>query len=116
MILPFMDQAPLYNSLDIQSGIRLPSAPDAKLQRTIPHYRCPSDPTEETNSMRSNYGTSNYSGVHGNVALPRWAPGPLAQFWPGGVDTPRTANGLFFCGAATCGSAALPPTATKTTR
>ena len=95
-ILPYVGQASLYNKLFTTRNQMMPPAANATLQHVIPAYRCPSDSTEKINSMRSNYGTSNYSGNHGNVSLPRWAPGPLSRFWPGGVDTPRTTNGIFF--------------------
>ena len=58
-ILPFLDQLALYNTLNFKDPL---PAPDATFQQAVATYRCPSDPTEKTNSMRSNYGTSNYSG------------------------------------------------------
>ncbi len=45
------------------------------LQTPVEVYRCPSDPTSEINPMRGDYGTSNYSGNHGNLSLPRWTTG-----------------------------------------
>ncbi len=96
-ILPFVDQAPLYSQIDFSSP--LPAA-DAKVggkkifQTVIKMYRCPADSTSATNPMRGDYGTSNYSGNHGNVPLPRWAAGRRTAFWPGQADTPRDGNGI----------------------
>lgn len=108
-LLPYVDEAhaPLYESIFFgvrqQPDWNLPTA-DAwtdedlgiVLQTPIENYRCPSDPTSPTNRMRGNYGTSNYSGNHGNLSLPRWTTGRQAALWPGQLDTPRKANGIMF--------------------
>ena len=98
-ILPFVDQAPLYQQFDFRSP--LPAA-DIKVrgekifQTVIKEYRCPADSTSATNPMRGDYGTSNYSGNHGNVLLPRWTTGRRTAFWPGQVNTPRDAKGIMY--------------------
>ena len=65
MILPYIDQAPLYNKLD--TGSVKPSATASTLVQTVlSAYRCPSDTGKATNSNRNNWGTSNYAGVWGS--------------------------------------------------
>jgi prepilin-type processing-associated H-X9-DG protein len=91
-LLPYLEQVVLYNRLNFNQP--MPSQPTDDLKTTIPTYRCPSDPTEATNSMRSNFGTSNYSGNFGSIPAPRWAPGPLAQYWPGAVASLPEPNGI----------------------
>ena len=100
-ILPFVDQGPLYNQVDFENP--LPAADGLTdrrgnnvLQTRLEVYRCPSDPTSAANPMRGNYGTSNYSGNHGDLSLPRWTTGRRTAFWPGQVDTPIKANGIMF--------------------
>jgi prepilin-type processing-associated H-X9-DG protein len=111
-ILPFTENMPLYNKMMVTEeaankdvpGKRvrntdfppMPSQGTPTLQTVVAVYRCPSDPTEPANSLRSNFGTSNYSGNFGSVAEPRWAPAPLAQFWPGAVESPEQPNGIFW--------------------
>ena len=103
-ILPFMDQAPLYEVvMDVINGSQMPPADaligrrkEKLLQTHIENYRCPSDTTSATNPMRGDYGTSNYSGNHGSLSLPRWTTGRGTAFWPGPMDTPRKANGIMW--------------------
>ncbi|MCA9087066.1 MAG: DUF1559 domain-containing protein [Planctomycetaceae bacterium] len=66
MILPYIDQAPLYNTLNPSNPPAV--APTAAVQTVIPAYRCPSDTGPQLNANRGNWGTSNYSGVYGSVA------------------------------------------------
>ncbi len=103
-ILPWLDQGPLYEQVMPEvNGSTLPAA-DALmgskkkrwLQTELPVYRCPSDTTSPTNRIRGNYGTSNYSGNHGSLSLPRWTTGRRTAFWPGQIDTPRKANGIMY--------------------
>jgi len=91
-ILGYVDHLSLYRGLKL--NISMPTEPTADLKTAIPVYRCPADPTEVTNPMRSNFGTSNYSGNYGSIPPPRWAPGPLAQFWPGAVASLPQPNGI----------------------
>jgi prepilin-type processing-associated H-X9-DG protein len=91
-ILSFVDYLALYRRVNFNAS--MPPEPTTDLKTAIAAYRCPSDPTEVTNRMRSNFGTSNYSGNYGSIAAPRWAPGPLAQFWPGAVVSLHEPNGI----------------------
>ncbi len=98
-ILPMMDYAPLYKRFDFESPMPKADANvnGAKIfQTVIKEYRCPADSTSATNPMRGDYGTSNYSGNHGNVPLPRWAAGRRTAHWPGQADTPKDANGVMY--------------------
>tara|TARA_R110002095_G_scaffold188226_5_gene165577 strand:- start:18758 stop:19738 length:981 start_codon:yes stop_codon:yes gene_type:complete len=63
-ILPFLDQAPLYNTLN-PDGCRMPNAGDSygsttPLNDPYPSYRCPSDTGKAINAMHQSYSTSNY--------------------------------------------------------
>jgi prepilin-type N-terminal cleavage/methylation domain-containing protein/prepilin-type processing-associated H-X9-DG protein len=90
-VLPYMDQAPLYNQLDF----RAQNPPTNELFQTkIPHYRCPSDTTPDVNPLRGNFGTANYSANYGPVSPPRWLPGRLSAGWPGQADTLLKTDGL----------------------
>jgi prepilin-type processing-associated H-X9-DG protein len=91
-ILPFIELVSLYQRIDFNAS--MPPEPTADLKTPIGVYRCPADPTEVTNPMRSNFGTSNYYGNYGSIATPRWAPAPLAQFWPGAVASLPEPNGI----------------------
>lgn len=92
-VLPFMDQAPLYRRLNFQTQR---AEPLELFQMTIPVFRCPEDPTSQTNSMRGNFGTLNYSANFGPVAPPRWIDSGLDEFWPGSNPTPEKADGMAF--------------------
>ena len=80
-LLPFVDHAPLYNQLKFNAA---PDAADADLQTRIVHFRCPDDTSEDVNPVRDGFGTSNYSGNYGSVAL------------PGSVDAATKSNGIVF--------------------
>ncbi|HTI52006.1 MAG TPA: DUF1559 domain-containing protein, partial [Planctomycetaceae bacterium] len=86
-ILPFVDQAPLYNQIDFKlpSPIEVDGKPVALFQTPIAVYRCPMDPAPATNPLRGDYGTSNYSGNYGNVPAPRLRTLGMSDFWPGAV-------------------------------
>jgi len=63
-ILPYIDQAPLYNTLN-PDGCRMPDAGDnfngsTPMNAAYPAYRCPSDTGEQTNAFFAGYSTSNY--------------------------------------------------------
>src|SRR6266481_864247 len=75
-ILPYVDQAPLYNQIDFQlaSPIEVDGKPVALFQTPLAVYRCPADPTAATNPLRGGYATSNYSGNYGHVPPPRLRP------------------------------------------
>lgn len=72
-ILPYIDQAPLYNQINFSVTIDtqvLPSGQQLALQ-VIPGYICPSDPGPNVYTQSQNYGSSprvksNYAGNIGN--------------------------------------------------
>ena len=70
MILPYLDQAPLFNILQ-PDGCRMPDAGatyagTTPLQNPLPAYRCPSDTGDQINQMHQSYTTSNYT-VNENI-------------------------------------------------
>lgn len=74
MILPQLEQAPLYDILDFSQAMDVaPNRPE--LKRFLPVFNCPSDPkpdefdVEDRNGMRVAMGTSNYMGVFGSIEL-----------------------------------------------
>lgn len=80
-LLPYMDQAPLYNQIDFEDVAKN----DPKVFQTeVELYRCPSDPMVSLNPLRGKMATSSYSGNAGNERL------------PGSVDTPDKLNGLMW--------------------
>lgn len=65
MLLPFMDQANLYEALNIGST-QLAVAPTTESQTIIPIFRCPSDTGSSLNTDRGNHATSNYKVNYGS--------------------------------------------------
>lgn len=81
MLAPYLDEAELYN----KANFRAP--PDVKtliFQKRIGRFRCPDDTSEDLNSVRGRFATSNYSGNYGDVAL------------PGSVDASTKASGILY--------------------
>lgn len=78
MILPFIEQAPLYDLVQTQTlsfgrhwelANGAPPANAIAAARTgISSYNCPSDTLGLINTKRANYGTNNYLGNSGNAA------------------------------------------------
>ncbi len=71
MILPFVDQAPLYNSIKTATvNFTLNwQAPAATQARTVvPAFICPSDPMGGVNTDKSSFGKSNYLASYGTAA------------------------------------------------
>ncbi|WP_417390007.1 DUF1559 domain-containing protein [Gimesia sp.] len=77
-ILPFVDQAPLYNTINPNGGLLLPVADatfgttPAALQTAIPVYRCPSSIVPVVNNLRTDsankgYGALSYPAVSGHI-------------------------------------------------
>lgn len=77
-ILPFVDQAPLYNTININGGLTLPLANSTfgtsnvtALQTAIPVYRCPSSIVPVINNQRTDgtngYGSLSYPAVSGHI-------------------------------------------------
>ncbi|MCA9007560.1 MAG: DUF1559 domain-containing protein [Planctomycetaceae bacterium] len=69
MLLPFMDQAPLYNKINMNAAWRDSSNSNAVLQPTLvktplPTFACPSDPADGVNPNIGNFGKSNYVGTY----------------------------------------------------
>ncbi len=105
-LLPYIEQAPLYNAIDYRTPEWTTSPPKLRgrgqtaaqeIPRIeLPIYLCPQDSTGGTNPFRDGYGTSNYSGNFGTELLPRWYESGSEQFWPGGVPTPTKGNGIMF--------------------
>ncbi len=80
MILPYIDQAPLYNSIMAQRQTQaLPWAYTLR-NTVVPPLMCPSDPSSGKSNTRGFHG--NYLGVHGGHALTS--------------TTDRAAKGMFF--------------------
>jgi prepilin-type N-terminal cleavage/methylation domain-containing protein/prepilin-type processing-associated H-X9-DG protein len=95
-ILPFFDQAPLFNRVDFQqTPAEANGQPRALYQIKIADYRCPADPAPDLNSLRGEYATSNYSGNYGPFAMPRLTALGVADVWPGAVDAPMQSAGIF---------------------
>lgn len=94
-LLPYMDQAPLYNQINFNGP---PHDKDGKplplFQTLLAGYRCPTDPAPDLNPLRGEYATSNYSGNFGDVPA-RLSPLGLGDFWPGGVVAPMRSRGIF---------------------
>lgn len=67
MLLPYLDQAPLYNQLDFKV---IDENPLDLLQTKVTTLRCPSDPMVDHNPLRGKLGTSSYSGNSGDERLP----------------------------------------------
>jgi prepilin-type processing-associated H-X9-DG protein len=80
-LLPFLEQAPLYNRINFNAP---PAVTNAIFQTPIAYYRCPEDTSEDTNPVRDEFGTSNYAGNYGDRPL------------PGSVNAATKANGVFF--------------------
>jgi len=69
MLLPFMDQAPLYNKINMNGPWREPISPYtvaqlSLIQTPIATLACPSDPADGLNPNIGNFGKSNYVGVY----------------------------------------------------
>jgi prepilin-type N-terminal cleavage/methylation domain-containing protein/prepilin-type processing-associated H-X9-DG protein len=90
-LLPYIDQAPLYNQLGISTGSSLPQdlanpARLALMQTGLPAFRCASDIAPQINSghtlldaanVARQVTTSNYVAVHGGAT---WTTPPLGCF------------------------------------
>ena len=87
MLLPFLDQSPLYNALNV-GRINLVVTPTDESKTTLPLFRCPSDSGSKLNSDRGGHATSNYKGVYGSRGIgntintsPHNAAGGNGSFW-----------------------------------
>lgn len=95
-LLPFIDQAPLFDSMDYDTQRVDTAAARAKVEQSLAVYRCPSDTTPKTNPLRGGFGTSNYSGSFGDTPLPRWLQGGASAGWLGEPHTPKMGTGTFW--------------------
>lgn len=89
MLLPYVDQAPLYNQVDFNEDLNSDSnsSEKAALRNVVKTYRCPVDVIAKTNPLRDNWPTSNYSANGGHRAFPRWTSLPGKSYWPGLVTS-----------------------------
>ncbi|VAX38274.1 hypothetical protein-transmembrane region and signal peptide prediction [hydrothermal vent metagenome] len=70
MILPYLDQAPLYKFISNEGGFDVNwtgvaniIAPNQGANTVLPVFICPSDPMDGNNTQKSKYGKSNYVGA-----------------------------------------------------
>lgn len=95
-ILPYVDQAPLYNLINFHQPPQEANATPKKIFQTVLRvYRCPNDPTPELNPLRGNYAVSNYVGNYGHLAPSRLRPLGMSDSWPGAVVAPMKSSGIF---------------------
>ncbi|WP_417388927.1 DUF1559 domain-containing protein [Gimesia sp.] len=87
MLLPFIDQANMYNALNVKST-QLVVTPSTESKTTIPLFRCPSDTGSQLNSDRGGHATSNYKANYGSRGTgtsintsPHNAAGGNGSFW-----------------------------------
>ena len=84
LILPYIDQAPMYNGINFSEWIECrtlsPSTIDPIRKRVLPAYFCPSDPTAPVTG--GTHAGSNYAGM---VASGKGAVNPPAQSGCGGT-------------------------------
>ena len=88
-ILPFVDQAPLYNSINFNLGYAGNTPmPDGTpiLRRKVPFYQCPSDPSGKlVNPPNNGEAQSSYCGSLGSQQTPS-ANGGCQPYFSGGVS------------------------------
>jgi len=77
-IMPYIDQTPLYNSLNPENnpfGSANPAVATTVHQTKLPVFRCPANPTPDKNSIRFDFGMSNYRAVAGPANFVNFAEG-----------------------------------------
>lgn len=99
-ILPYIEQAPLYDQLlrldyPIDEGA-FDQIERKTLQLELKVFRCPADTTTATNPMRGGWGTSNYSANFGSEPVPRLLPLTGSMYWPGAEATRTATNGIYW--------------------
>ncbi|MCY2963770.1 MAG: DUF1559 domain-containing protein [Planctomycetota bacterium] len=96
-ILPYVDQAPLYNQIDFRatSPIEADGKPNPLFQTPIKDYRCTQDTTPNLNTLRGEFATSSYSGNYGPDPAPRLRGLRMSDSWPGAVESPSESRGIF---------------------
>ena len=84
-LLPFMEQATLYNKLELTHPM---TDADGMLAEAVSILRCPADDeAPKQNPYRGGYGLSSYSACSGTLPANRWLDGRMESFWPGSVPT-----------------------------
>jgi prepilin-type N-terminal cleavage/methylation domain-containing protein len=85
-LLPFIDQAPLYNEAGIGSEVSLESQVPTSARAILTVYRCPSDIGPRTGGQRflSNVGGNNYAGYVNHNNLNSWGPNGSGCFLQNG--------------------------------
>ncbi|MFK7777011.1 MAG: DUF1559 domain-containing protein [Gimesia sp.] len=91
-ILPYMDQAPLFNKIDweIQPG-NTGTANIEAMNYELPAYRCPSDPGNRGTTGQSGYGPTNYVACSANSG----------SFSAGGSNFANNGRSVMFLNSAT---------------
>ncbi|QDV49071.1 DUF1559 domain-containing protein [Gimesia fumaroli] len=78
MVLPYLDQTPLYNKLNFNLDINNPAQPAGLIDQTLTVFRCPSDPADNTfdleeegnpGNVLAKLAVGNYIGVFGSDEL-----------------------------------------------
>ncbi|WP_417394435.1 DUF1559 domain-containing protein [Gimesia chilikensis] len=78
MILPYLDQSPLYNQINFNLAINDPAQTPGIIDVSLSVYRCPSDPSSQTfeleeegspGTLLATLATGNYVGVFGDEEL-----------------------------------------------
>ena len=94
MVLPYIDQAPLYNKYDINSPMSATTGNNATIRSTvIPGYMCPSDANTNTRLNRWNGGGALWARGNYGANLGKQLGGNLTQ-WLGISSAQRGAMGL----------------------
>ncbi len=103
MLLPYLDQSPLYNGLNFSNA--MDAAPNRDLLGTvIPTFQCPSDPKPNTFQIPDRNGTDidlatfNYPGVFGTIELDECENSPGT--FPVTASGQCMSNGTFFHNSA----------------
>lgn len=94
-LLPYMDQATLYQKIDRNKA---PGPPDKMTSMALEVLQCPSAKSPAQNMLRGGYGNSNYSGNYGASPIPRWTSGRMEAWWPGAVETLRSQDAALIYG------------------
>jgi len=116
MILPFIDQAPLYNQIDSETNgfannwhvgftgnTFIPSS-----REIIPAYICPSDPMDGINLNKGSFGKSNYGterftlGVNKKLQIRDMTDGTSNTIIVGEVSTRDESGSNGSCGGTAC--------------
>ena len=95
-LLPYIDHSPLFESMDWDAQGAATAAARKLFQQPLAVYRCPSDTTPETNPLRGDFATSNYSRSFGDTPLPRWLEAGASAGWLGEPHTPKMGTGVFW--------------------